>query len=149
MAKNKKRLQKQEKREAEKRTDLFRERAARLRRQKLEEYPSFVVGKQDADPEFISAVMQAVRRYDFLDTAKLGVGFQAFLKLGKRHGFAWALKVLEAVPNIKTEKFTLEGNAKIAFAAAAIGSEILRNVAEAIRRRYMPFNDVEISPVGN
>lgn len=72
MNREQKRLQKQKKREKEKKVALQKDKAQKLRRQKLDEYPIFVLGRQDAEPDFIAAIMEAVRQYDFLDTKKLG-----------------------------------------------------------------------------
>jgi hypothetical protein len=141
-----KRQQKQKKREREKKAAFLRDKGLKIRRQKLDEYPSFVLGRQDADPEFIAAIQMAVRQFDFLDTKKLGLGLQSFFKLGKEAGFAEAFKVLEQVPSINYCGQQLSGDVKLLAVLTYLGSRILHSVPKEIRRKYMPFNDVAIEP---
>lgn len=147
MRKEQRRLQKQKKREKENKALLLKEKSDRIRRKKLDEYPSFIVGKRDADPEFIAAIMNAVKQFDFLDTKKLGSGFQAFLKLGKEAGFGEAFRVVEEVPSINYGEHQLSGHAKTIAVLVNLGSQLLSSVPKETRQKYMPFNDVSVEPV--
>lgn len=146
MRKDQRRIQKQKKREKRNKADLTRDKAASLRRQKLQKYPSFVLGRQDADPEFIAAIMHAVKRYDFLDTKALGAGFQAFLKLGKKVGFAEAFRILNEVPSINYGGRELTHETKLVVANANLGNQLLSLVPKEVRETFIPYNDVSVEP---
>lgn len=146
MNRDQKRLQKHKKREKKKKVEFQRDKAVKIRRQKLDEYPVFVLGRQDADPKFIAAIQKAVRQFDFLDTKKLGLGLQSFFKLGKEAGFAEAFRAFEQVPSINYCGEQLTGYAKFAAVLTYLGFQILHLVPMELRQKYMPFNDVAIEP---
>jgi len=147
MRKEQKRLRKQKKRQESNKKARLAENAQRIRRSKLSEYPEFVVGRTEADPAFIAAVLDATQRLDLLDTKSLGRGLQAFLKLGKLEGFSEAFRILQSADSIKTGEQKLTGNAKLAIAVTSVGSLVLSLVPEDIRQKYMPYNDVSVDPV--
>ena len=148
MAKDQKRAQKKKKRQESNKNALVAERAERLKRKKLSEYPEFVIGRKDADPEFINAVLDAVKRFDFLDSAKLGSVQQAFLKQCKAYGLRRALEMMKSVPSINLGDQRVIGDAKLVIAITGVGSHLLSLVPLETRQKYMPYNHVSVDITG-
>lgn len=144
MSKEQKDARKKKKREERNKKELLFERSERTRRRKLSEYPEFVMGRTDADPKFISAVLDAVKQFDFLDTSSLGSGQQDFLKLCKTKGFAAALQILNSLPSINLGEKQLTGRKKLSIAISGVGSHLLSLIPLEVREKYMPYNDVSV-----
>jgi hypothetical protein len=152
MSKQQRKFEKAKKREREVRQRSLMERAATLRTKKLEAYPKFVVSKTDADEEFIEAVMKAVAKVDLLDERKLGAGYQGFLRSGKEHGFLHAFQNLNSLPEFRASGPlgpSLEGLARMTYVVCMIGEMVYQQIPVEIRRKYIPYNDVRIEPIGN
>jgi|688.fasta_scaffold49780_2 hypothetical protein len=115
-----------------------------LRQAKLDEYPTVRLGEQDADPEFVNAVLEAAKKIDFLDVNTLGAGYQAFLKCGKEYGFRDAFTLLQGLPDINYGITRVTGIPKLTVAILLYGGLLLQKVPEDIRRRHMPVNDVTV-----
>ena len=140
--KRKQAKKKQRERDIQHRKHSEKQRA--LRQAKLDEYPTIRLGDQDADPEFIKAVVEAAKKIDFLDEDTLGAGYQAFLRCGKEFGFSYAFNSLRNLPGINHGNTRLTGMPMLAVANLTYGGLLLQHVPENIRRRYMPFNDVTV-----
>ncbi len=140
----KKRQAKQKKREREVRQRKLAEQRDTMLRAKRELYPEIVIGRRDADPEFVELVTVASKQIDFLDTKKLGSAQQAFYKYGREFGFAEAFRVLEHVPSLNTGEFKAEGYQKIVLASVALGGFILEKIPIETRKRFMPINDCAV-----
>lgn len=140
MSNDKKKQQKKKQRERDiKRRKIDNQQYA-SRQAKLAAYPKIRIGKRDADPEFIDAVIAAAKTIDFLDEKLFGSAQQAFYRMGKAYGFKRALDTLRDIPSINYGGRILGGNAKLAIAYLTLGVCILDRVPLDIRRKYMPYN---------
>jgi hypothetical protein len=125
------------------------ERTKKLLLGKRDEYPKFVIGSRNAHPEFIAAVEDAISSVDFLDTRKYSKEFQKYLRAIRLFGAYTAVDLVTETPSIDIDGKRVSRYAKQVLAIIAIGRSVLNLVPEEIRRRHMPFNDVEIAPSGN
>lgn len=135
---------KKKKREKLNKKSILSERVERAKKRKLSQYPSFVIGRTDADPGFIEAVLDAVKRFDFLDRSGLGSGQQEFLKLCKAKGFDYAIKKLYSALTTKQSENESTGIKQLSIAISGVGSRLLSMVPLEVRKKYMPYNDVSV-----
>jgi hypothetical protein len=144
--KRKQAKKKQRERDIQHRKHADQQRA--LRQAKLDEYPTIRLGEQDADPEFINAVLAAARQIDFLDEQMLMAGYRDFLRRGKTLGFQFAYKVLDDVPGILFGNEFLKGNLKMGFPSLYYGLCLFQKIPEEVRKKYLPINDVMVTYEG-
>jgi hypothetical protein len=121
----------------------------KLKRSKLAEYPNVIFEQQDADPEFISAVEEAVKKIDFLDEGQISPFHQMFLKMGKTVGFDKAFRFLQTHLIVQNDGSVFIGEHEALSAYLAFGAVLLDLIPEYIRRKHMPFNNVKVHYEGH
>jgi hypothetical protein len=141
MSNDKRKQAKKKQRERDIQHRRYAEQQRALRQAKLDEYPTIRLGEQDADPEFIKAVVEALKKIDFLDEKQIGASQQLFYKLGKRIGFYNAFRQLEAY----LQEHMPQNNATLQIICLTLGAQILNLVPPEIRYRFMPYNDLTVS----
>jgi hypothetical protein len=123
----------------------FAEKRQALRQAKLDEYPTIRIGEKDADPEFIKAVEEAVKKIDFLDERELGEGYLSFLRCGKEYGFSYAFQLLNSLPVvIDPREGIATTRSKMAFVCLRYGECLFSKIPKEVLKRYLPYNDVDV-----
>lgn len=147
MRRDQKKHQKEKKRE-KKNTERKRhaEHVAR-ERSRREQYPKVLFDSAKGDPEFVEAVRAALHSIDFDDRTIFSDMERAFYKLLRERG------ANEAVPGATRllRSSSLPENEKeirILSLHLGFGTRLLERIPEDLRRRMMPYNDVQVHFVG-
>lgn len=149
MNRTQKKQAKQKKRDLKKRVAKQHFEAMQREQLRRARYPEIVIDDTNGDPAFVELVKQAMAGIDFDDRSQFCDGERTFYRLIRQYGFQAALRVLQATLADDPHEDDPNGTARENTVLMNYGTLVFDSIPEELRRRFLPYNDVQVVFAGN
>ena len=149
MKRTRKKQAKQKKRELKKRIAKQHSEAIQREQQLRSRYPEIVIDDTHGDPAFVELVKQAMAGIDFDDRSQFCDGERTFYRLIRQYGFETALRTVQNALADDPQEDDPTGRKRETMVLMKYGTLVFDSIPEELRRRYLPYNDVQVVFAGN